>query len=227
MIACEKVRFSYPAEAFQLSVDAFSVEKGEAVALIGPSGCGKTTLMNLISGILTPGGGRVTVNGQVVSELAVAARQRFRLGTIGLVPQSFELLDYLTIRENILVPFRVSSQLRLTDEIVARCDDLATRAGIAAHLEKFPRQLSQGERQRAALCRGLVTSPPLLLADEPTGNLDPENQDKIVSLLLGEAARIGASVLMITHDPLLLPRFARVVDVMELRDTLRNEGGAA
>lgn len=223
MIHCENLRFTYPTESFQLAIEAFSVEKGESVALIGPSGCGKTTLMNLVSGILTPGGGQVIVNGVVVNELPIAARQRFRLGTIGLVPQNFELLDYLTIRENILVPCRVSSQLRLTGEIEARCADLAERAGIAAHLDKFPRQLSQGERQRAALCRGLVTSPPLLLADEPTGNLDPENQDKIVSLLLGEAARIGASVLMITHDPVLLPRFDRVVEVMKLRQ----KGGAA
>lgn len=223
MILCENLRFTYPAESFQLAIEAFSVEKGESVALIGPSGCGKTTLMNLLSGILSPDGGQVIVNGVVVNELPMAVRQRFRLGTIGLVPQNFELLDYLTIRENILVPCRVSSQLRLTGEIEARCGDLAERAGIAAHLDKFPRQLSQGERQRAALCRGLVTSPPLLLADEPTGNLDPENQDKIVSLLLGEAARIGASVLMITHDPVLLPRFDRVVEVMKLRQ----KGGAA
>lgn len=223
MIHCENLRFTYPAESFQLAIEAFSVEKGESVALIGPSGCGKTTLMNLLSGILSPDGGQVIVNGVVVNELPMAARQRFRLGTIGLVPQNFELLDYLTIRENILVPCRVGSQLRLTGEIEARCGDLAERAGIAAHLDKFPRQLSQGERQRAALCRGLVTSPPLLLADEPTGNLDPENQDKIVSLLLGEAARIGASALMITHDPVLLPRFDRVVEVMKLRQ----KGGAA
>ena len=223
MIHCENLRFTYPAESFQLAIEAFSVEKGESVALIGPSGCGKTTLMNLLSGILSPDGGQVIVNGVVVNELPMAARQRFRLGTIGLVPQNFELLDYLTIRENILVPCRVGSQLRLTGEIEARCGDLAERAGIAAHLDKFPRQLSQGERQRAALCRGLVTSPPLLLADEPTGNLDPENQDKIVSLLLGEAARIGASALMITHDPVLLPRFDRVVEVIKLRQ----KGGAA
>lgn len=219
MIACEALRFSYPGEAFQLSIESFSVGKGETVALIGPSGCGKTTLMNLISGILSPRTGRVEVNGVVVSDLTLAARQRFRLGTIGLVPQNFELLDYLTIRENILVPFRVSAQGRVTGEIAARCEELATRAGIAAQLDKFPRQLSQGERQRAALCRGLITSPPLLLADEPTGNLDPRNQDKIVSLLLDEARQIGASVVIITHDPVLLPRFGRVVEVMDLRQT--------
>lgn len=221
MITCEQVRFSYPAEAFQLRFDRFVVADGETVALVGPSGCGKTTLLNLISGILVPHEGKITVGGANVSELGVAARQRFRIETIGLVPQNFELLDYLTIRENILVPCRVSSSLRLTGEIAARCEDLAGRAGISAHLGKFPNQLSQGERQRAALCRGLVTSPRLILADEPTGNLDPENQDKIVSLLLGEAGRIGSSVVMITHDPSLLHRFNRVVDVM----ALRNGGG--
>ncbi|NLT69899.1 MAG: ABC transporter ATP-binding protein [Verrucomicrobiaceae bacterium] len=223
MIRCKKIDFRYPGESFQLSIDDFFVGKGETVALIGPSGCGKTTLMNLISGILTPAEGSVTVNGVLVNELAVAARQRFRLAKIGLVPQNFELLDYLTIRENILVPFHIGAELRFSEEMGERCEDLAERAGIAAQLDKFPRQLSQGERQRAALCRGLVTSPPLLLADEPTGNLDPDNQDKIVSLLLGEAARIGASVLMITHDPLLLPRFGRVVEVGKLR---RRGGGA-
>jgi putative ABC transport system ATP-binding protein len=98
-----------------------------------------------------------------------------------------------------------------------RCAELAGRVGISAHLAKVPGQLSQGERQRAALCRSLVTSPRLILADEPTGNLDPENQDRIVALLLEEARRIGATVLMITHDPLLLPRFDRVIDVMDLR----------
>ena len=221
MIFCEKIRFSYPAEAFQLRFERLAVSGGETVALIGPSGCGKTTLLNLISGILVPNEGRITVGGANVSALNVASRQRFRIETIGLVPQNFELLDYLTIRENILVPFRISSSLRLTGEIEARCEDLAERAGISSHLGKFPNQLSQGERQRAALCRGLVTSPLLILADEPTGNLDPENQDKIVSLLLGEAARIGSSVLMITHEPVLLPRFDWVIDVL----SLRNAGG--
>src|SRR5690606_11776217 len=97
MIRCKKIQFRYPGESFQLSIDDFFVGKGETVALIGPSGCGKTTLMNLISGILTPAEGCVAVNGVLVNELAVAARQRFRLARIGLVPQNFELLDYLTI----------------------------------------------------------------------------------------------------------------------------------
>lgn len=218
MIVCEKVRFSYPAESFELRLDQFLVEDGETVALVGPSGCGKTTLMNLISGILLPSSGRILVNGVNLSDLRLAERQRFRIGMIGLVPQSFELIDYLTVRENILLPFRISSELLLNPDAVSRCEDLADRAGIIGHLNKYPGQLSQGERQRAALCRGLVTSPKLILADEPTGNLDPWNQDKIVSLLLGEAERIRSSVLMITHDHSLLSRFGRVAYLSTLQE---------
>jgi|APTNR8051073442_1049403.scaffolds.fasta_scaffold19046_2 putative ABC transport system ATP-binding protein len=222
MIRCEQLRFAYPGDAFELRIDAFAVSAGEAVALVGPSGCGKTTLMNLISALLVPLSGSVVVDGVEVHRFPLAARQQFRLGKIGLVPQNFELLDYLTIRENILLPFRLGAGSGIDDSARARCDELATKSGIVAHLGKYPDQLSQGERQRAALCRGLVTAAPLILADEPTGNLDPENQDRIVSLLLDEARGIGATVLMITHDPVLLPRFDRVVDVLALR-----KGGAA
>ena len=220
MIRCEHLRYAYPGDAFELVIDDFSVTKGGSVALVGPSGCGKSTFMNLISGLLVPQAGSVLVDDVEVSRLALAERQRFRLTRIGLVPQNFELLDYLTVRENILLPFRIGAGL--DREAAARCEELADRSGIAGHLGRYPDQLSQGERQRAALCRGLVTAAPLILADEPTGNLDPENQDRIVSLLLDEARRIGATVLMITHDPVLLPRFDRVVDVLALR-----KGGAA
>jgi len=217
MIRIEQLRFAYPADAFVLRVDRLEIAVGECVALIGPSGCGKTTLMNLVSGILVPDAGVVHVDGIPLSQEGLASRQAFRLGRVGLVPQNFELLDYLTVRENILLPFRLGSPGLVDRAGEERCAELAGRVGISAHLAKVPGQLSQGERQRAALCRGLVTSPRLILADEPTGNLDPENQDRIVALLLEEARRIGATVLMITHDPLLLPRFDRVIDVMDLR----------
>ncbi len=217
MICVEHLRFAYPSDAFELRVPFFSVNPGERIALIGPSGCGKTTLMNLISGVLVPDEGRIEVDGVTLSSAALTMRQAFRLARIGLVPQDFELLDYLTVRENILLPFRLGASSGAGEIAGARARELAERAGIAAHLGRFPAQLSQGERQRAALCRGLVTSPRLILADEPTGNLDPENQDRIVALLLEEAGHLGATVLMITHDPILLPRFDRVVDVLELR----------
>jgi putative ABC transport system ATP-binding protein len=217
MIRIEQLRFGYPADAFVLRVDRLEIAVGECVALIGPSGCGKTTLMNLVSGILVPDEGVVHVDGIPLSQEGLAGRQAFRLERVGLVPQNFELLDYLTVRENILLPFRLGPTGAMDRAGEERCTELAGRAGISAHLAKYPGQLSQGERQRAALCRGLVTSPRLILADEPTGNLDPENQDRIVALLLEEARRIGATVLMITHDPVLLPRFDRVIDVMDLR----------
>lgn len=222
MIRIEQLRFAYPADAFALGIDRLEIGAGETVAMVGPSGCGKTTLMNLISGILVPDAGAIRVDGVSLPETGLAKRQAFRLERIGLVPQNFELLDYLTVRENILLPFRLGSVGGAGRNREGRAGELAGRAGIAAQLAKYPGQLSQGERQRAALCRGLVTSPRLILADEPTGNLDPENQDRVVALLLEEARRIGATVLMITHDPVLLPRFDRVVDVLALR-----EGGAA
>lgn len=221
MIRCEQVRFAYPRDAFELEIPLLEVASGETVALVGPSGCGKTTLMNLISGVLTPDAGSITVDGLRIDRMPLPERQGFRLRRIGLVPQNFELLDYLNVAENILLPFRLGVASPPGVIVGERCRDLAARAGIESHLGKFPDQLSQGERQRAALCRGLVTSPLILLADEPTGNLDPGNQDRIVSLLLEEARRLGATVLMITHDPVLLPRFDRVVDVLALR-----KGGA-
>ena len=121
------------------------------------------------------------------------------------------------MRENIGLPYRIGKSYDEPAGLGERCQSLAGRAGIEELLDDFPDRLSQGERQRAALCRGLVTEPPLVLADEPTGNLDPENQDKSVELLLEEARRIEATVLMITHDPVLLPKFDRVVDMPELR----------
>lgn len=222
MIVCREICFRYPGDSFELRVDSLVVAKGETVALVGPSGCGKTTLLNLIAGILVPEAGRVEVNGVEVSSLGFAKRQAFRLENLGMVPQNFELLDYLTVQENILTPIRLAGKGTVAPEQEARILALAERTGMAELLSKFPRQLSQGERQRTALCRGLAGKPALILADEPTGNLDPENQDRIVSLLLEEAARLEASVVMITHEPGLLPRFDRVVNVLELR-----KGGTA
>lgn len=217
MIDCRDLRFSYPGDSFELHISDWSVRKGESVALIGPSGCGKTTLLNLIAGVLEPDEGTVRIGEQDFSSLSEKERQAFRLTKIGMVPQNFELLDYLTMEENILVPIRLAGDGSVREEQVTRAKGLAERTGILELLGKFPSQLSQGERQRAAMCRGLITSPELVLADEPTGNLDPDNQDRIVSLLLEEAARIEATVLMITHEPSLEERFDRVANVLDLR----------
>ena len=190
MIHCENLVFQYPGESFALRVGRLEITGGGKSALIGPSGCGKTTLLKLISGILLPESGQLTVAGETPATMTGRERQSFRIQNIGLVPQNFELLDYLTVRDNILLPFRVSSSLLLDQSARQHCGELAERVGLTGYMERFPDQLSQGERQRVAMCRGLVTRPGLILADEPTGNLDPENQEKTVGLLLEQAEEI-------------------------------------
>lgn len=212
------MEFQYPGENFSLRVRELKIDKSEKVAIIGPSGCGKTTLLKLIAGILSPISGEIRVDQQVINEMSRKDRQAFRIRQIGLVPQRFELLDYLTVQENVLLPFQVSSVLRITEKARERAKILMERVGILQHAERFPEELSQGERQRTAICRGMVTSPKVILADEPTGNLDPENQSKTVQLLLEQADEIGATVVMVTHEPTLLPHFQRTIDLQKLRE---------
>ncbi|MDA7920249.1 ABC transporter ATP-binding protein [Verrucomicrobiales bacterium] len=221
MITCQNLKFAYPGERFALEIDDLCIKGGAKVALVGASGCGKTTLFNLISGILIPESGSLDVFGETPGSLSASARQQFRIRTIGMVPQNFELLDYLTIRENIELPFRITSVLSGDASVRKRCEELAERSGISDQLSKFPHELSQGERQRAAICRALIASPALILADEPTGNLDPANQEKLVSLLLEEADRLGSTLFMITHEPELIPRFDRCIDLLQLRREAR------
>jgi putative ABC transport system ATP-binding protein len=126
--------------------------------------------------------------------------------------QEFELLEYLSVLDNITLPYRIHPALRLDDAARDRAHSLASRLGIGDKLARLPGQLSQGERQRAAVCRSLVTGPSLLLADEPTGNLDPVNTGLVLDALFELAAESGAALLTVTHDHELLPRFDRVVD---------------
>jgi putative ABC transport system ATP-binding protein len=197
---------------FALQIDELRVSAGESVALVGPSGSGKTTLLHLVAGILTPDSGQVTVAGKDVAALDDARRRAFRVGRIGLVFQEFELLEYLSVLDNITLPYRIHPALRLDDAARDRAQALASRLGIGDKLARRPGHLSQGERQRAAVCRSLVTGPSLLLADEPTGNLDPVNTGLVLDALFELAAESGAALLTVTHDHELLPRFDRVVD---------------
>jgi len=206
----------YPGGDFELRVERLSAQRGEAVACIGPSGCGKTTLVNLISGILVPATGSVQLVGEELAHLGERARRARRIATIGMVFQEFELLEYLTAFDNILLPYHVADELVLDATVHERARDLASEMGISSLLGRKPKRLSQGERQRVALCRALVTQPQLLMCDEPTGNLDPRNADTIVDLLLRQARERGATVFMVTHDHGLLKRFDRTVDVREL-----------
>jgi len=211
------LRFAH-GESFSLALPHLDLAPQERVALIGPSGCGKTTLLHLIAGILTPQSGEIEVLGQRVDGLADSARRSFRARRIGLVFQEFELLDYLTAEENLALPFRLLAQTPSREAMQARVREIATRLGLQDLLARRPARLSQGEKQRVALGRALVTSPGVVLGDEPTGNLDPENARRAIDLLHEQAAAEHAAVLVVTHDHSLLDRFDRVIELGNLQE---------
>ncbi|MFO0979195.1 MAG: ABC transporter ATP-binding protein [Planctomycetaceae bacterium] len=211
MISIQQIQFTYPDGPFSLEIPQLAVGTAESVAIVGPSGSGKTTLLNIVAGILTVRQGTVQVGSTTVTQLNDAARRLFRLQNIGLVFQDFQLLDYLDVRNNVLLPCRIHPQVRLTTAIRQRADELLTAVGLMPLANRSVTRLSQGERQRVALCRALLLSPQVVLADEPTGNLDPVNAQKIVELLLSEAKRSNATLMMVTHDHTLLSRFDRVI----------------
>ena len=219
MILMEDLSFTYPSGGFRLSIPRLVLEQGERVAVVGPSGTGKTTLLNLIAGINVPQSGRITLDGAEMTGLADGARRTRRAREIGFVFQDFALLDYLTARENILYPFRIAAGAPLDAEARARADRLAEACGLADKLARRPGALSQGEQQRVALCRALVRQPKLILADEATGNLDPDNKTAILDLLFSRTEEVGATLLAVTHDHDLLPRFDRVIDFADFRAT--------
>jgi len=212
MINIQKLEFYYRAGEFNLNVPEFQVGRGERVAVIGPSGSGKTTLLNLIAGIITPIEGAVRVDEVKVDVLNDAGRRDFRIMNIGFVFQDFELLDYLNVMDNILHPYRITGALVLDKEVRGRAVDLAQKMGIGDKLKRKVNDLSQGEKQRAAICRALLPQPKLLLADEATGNLDPDNKTLILDLLFRAVEEHAATLLAVTHDHELLKRFDRIID---------------
>ncbi len=212
MIEIRDLEFGYPGSGFRLQIPSLRVHAGEKLAVIGPSGSGKTTLLNLVAGILVSETGAVRVADTQISALSDARRRDFRIRNIGFVFQDFALLDYLTVRDNILHPYRISGALRLDGTVRERAGRLAERLGVGDKLKRRANNLSQGEKQRVAICRALLPGPRLLLADEATGNLDPRNKARILDLLLDSAGAHGATLLAVTHDHELLPRFDRVVD---------------
>ena len=218
MINVNALAFYYQKDGFRLNVPEFTVEKKEKVAVIGSSGSGKTTFLNLIAGIITPNAGMVRVGDVSISDLNDSRRRDFRITHMGFVFQDFELLDYLNVLDNILHPYRITGALKLDKSVKKRAALLAEEMGIGDKLKRKAADLSQGEKQRAAICRALLPKPKLILADEATGNLDPENKTLIMDLLFRAVEEHDATLLAVTHDHELLKRFDRVIDFKNFQE---------
>jgi putative ABC transport system ATP-binding protein len=207
MIRVKHLRFAYREGEDVLRLDEFVLEPERQILVLGPSGCGKTTLLHLIAGLLLPSSGSVVVDGQNLSTLSAPARDRFRGRHIGIVLQQFHLLPTLTAMQNLLVAQSIAGLP--VDRTAARA--MLDALGVAERSHAYPHQLSVGQQQRVAIARALVNRPKLLLADEPTSNLDDEACASVADLLLGAAAGHGASLVIATHDSRLKPMVGRQV----------------
>ena len=216
VVKINELNFRYDVGDFQIAIDDFKVRANEKLAIVGPSGIGKTTLLNLLAGILTPDEGSIVVADYNIAELGYEDRQDYRALKMGLVFQEFELLEYLSVLDNVLLPFRVSPVLKLNNEVIDNAKKLCSEIGLGDKLNRYPGHLSQGERQRVAVCRALVTNPLLLLCDEPTGNLDSVNRDHVVDMLFRYSESKAAPLIIVTHDRDLIQRFDMSFDMNEV-----------
>jgi len=186
-----------------------SVNAGEFVAIMGPSGCGKSTLLHLLGGLDRPTQGEVLIDGHTLSDLSDAALTELRRRKIGFVFQFFNLLPVLNTTENAALPLMLDG--RRTNEAKAKAVEWLTKVGLGNRLGARPDQLSGGQQQRVAIARALIAEPSLVLADEPTGNLDTKASDEIASLLRQVSDQWGRSVVMVTHDPRIAAYADRIV----------------
>ncbi|WP_346799174.1 ABC transporter ATP-binding protein [Halomonas sp. Bachu 37] len=192
---------------------SLSVYPGESVAILGRSGAGKSTLLGLLAGLDTPSDGELALFGHQLSQLDEDGRAGLRAGRVGFVFQNFQLLPTLNALENVLLPLELSPQAG--SEANAR--EWLTRVGLGERLDHLPKQLSGGEQQRVAIARAFVTSPELVFADEPTGNLDPATGAKVIELLFSLNREIGTTLILVTHDHALASRCDRCLQLEEGR----------
>lgn len=208
--------YRYPqAQRPQLHVPAFSLQAGRHAVILGPSGSGKSTLLHLIAAILRPQQGRLQVDGVDIGALGAREADAWRGAHVGLLPQKLALVPSLSVRENVLLAAYASGRPQDRD----RADELLAALGVLEKAQARPRELSQGQQQRVALARALYNRPRLLLADEPTANLDDQACAVATGLLAGQAAQVGASLVVATHD-------ARVLAALPAADVLRLEAPA-
>jgi putative ABC transport system ATP-binding protein len=195
----------------------FTIARGEFVAIMGASGSGKSTLLGLLAGLDNPSSGSVSLNGTVISYLAEDKLAQLRGKTVGFVFQSYQLIPTLTAFENVLLPYELNDESGDRKAGLDRAKQLLDSVGLTPRLDHYPVQLSGGEQQRVALARAFILRPPIVLADEPTGNLDTTNGQHILDLLLQLNRVEGTTLVLVTHDPALAAHAGRVIT---LRDGL-------
>ena len=218
MLQIKNLLFKYPNSDFNLQIANLKIATGSRTAFIGPSGSGKTTLLNLLAGIVLPEQGSISWGAAQINQYNESKRRAYRIQNIGFIFQDFKLINYLSVMDNILLPYRINNKLKLSAETKERARSLAAFAGIEKHLSKYATKLSQGEKQRVAICRALVNEPEIILADEPTGNLDPRNKERTMELLYDYCKRQKATLITVTHDHELLSGFEEIVDFSKLLD---------
>ena len=192
---------------------SLTMYEGEFVCIMGPSGAGKSTFINNLSTIDIPTKGKVFINGKEVRVMSEGEIGKFRYENLGFIFQEFNLLDSLTIFENIAVPLTLANVDK--KEITKRVEEVAKKLDVAQTLDKYPNECSGGQRQRVAICRALVTSPKLIVADEPTGNLDPETSKEIINVLMRINEEQGTTVLVVTHDQKIVQEHKKRTILME------------
>lgn len=190
-----------------------TVKKGDLVSVIGPSGSGKSTLLYTIGGLLTPSRGDVVIGGTKIYELNSKGRAQFRRENLGFIFQTFELLPYLTAKENVMIPLHLAGVSSGEQEVLAM--DALEKVGLSKRANHKPTELSGGEQQRVAVARGIVNNPRILLADEPTGNLDQKTGAEIMKLLCDLHEEEGLTLIFVTHDPAKARLAGYVVEMVD------------
>ena len=219
IITLNEVRFRWPGQGDDLLyLPEMVVNKGEHLFIKGPSGSGKTTLLNLLTGIMTPSSGAISVLGRALETMGNRQRDQFRADHLGIIFQQFNLLPYLSIRENVLLPcgFSRRRQMRAAP-IQTSAQRLLAQLGIPESMLATPvAELSVGQQQRTAVARALIGSPEIVIADEPTSALDTANRDRFLDLLFQETVEQGGTLIFVSHDQQIASRFTNVLELAEL-----------
>jgi putative ABC transport system ATP-binding protein len=227
-VELEKLRFSYGSGPNVLAIDALRIERGETVFLHGSSGSGKTTLLGLLAGVLRATSGSVKVLGTDFTTMSSGARDSFRAKHLGYVFQMFNLIPYLSVQENILLPCRLDAtrRERLGSQSLAHAAaEMAGQLDIAQYLHTPVTQLSVGQQQRVAAARALIGHPEVVIADEPTSALDTDRREQFLKLLFASCNKAGATLVFVSHDLTLQPLFRRTVELSSINQAAV-KGGA-